>query len=212
MAVTVEGVAVMSRYDDRPWLALYDEGPPADLEAPFSDCLSMFDAAVRDHPDQPLVHYFGTTLTVAEVDRQSAALAAALAEVCALQRGDRVLVQLQNVPTFLIAMLAIWRLGAIMVPVNPMYKQRELEGLLTDSGARILVEQQSLYPTAGRPAVESTGVPWVITTSELDFVDDPGSVPLFAAVRRQRPEGTLGLANLVQGYDGQRPPPVELAP
>jgi long-chain acyl-CoA synthetase len=201
----------MSRYDERPWLKLYDEGVPADLEAPFPDCVTMFEAAVRDHPDKPLVHYFGTTLTVADVDRQSAALAAAMAEECGLQRGDRVVVQLQNVPTFLIAMLAIWRLGAIMVPVNPMYKQRELEGLLTDSGARVLIEQESLYPEAGRPAARSTGVTSVITTSELDLVADPGSVPLLAGVRRERPEGTLDLLNLVQGYDGQRPPPVELA-
>jgi long-chain acyl-CoA synthetase len=165
----------MSRYDDRPWLTLYDEGVPADLEAPFPDCVSMFESAVADHPDKPLVHYFGTSLTVAEVDRQSAALAVALAEECGLQRGDRVVVQLQNVPTFLIAMLAIWRLGAIMVPVNPMYKQRELEGLLTDSGATVLIEQESLYPPAGRPAVESTGTTAVITTSELDYVADPGS-------------------------------------
>jgi long-chain acyl-CoA synthetase len=201
----------MSLYADRPWLALYDDGVPADLEAPFPDCVSMFDAAVREHPDEPLVHYFGTTLTVAEVDRQSAALAAAMAEECGLQRGDRVVVQLQNVPTFLIAMLAIWRLGAIMVPVNPMYKQRELEGLLTDSGARVLIEQESLYPEAGRPAVESTGVTSVITTSELDYVADPESESLFAGVRRQRAEGTLDLLNLVRGYDGQRPASVELA-
>ena len=202
----------MSQYDDRMWLALYDEGVPADLEAPFPDCVSMFDAAVRDHPDRPLVHYFGTTLTVAEVDRQSAALAAAMAKECALQRGDRVLVQLQNVPTFLIAMLAIWRLGAIMVPVNPMYKQRELEGLLTDSGARVLIEQEPLYPEAGRPAVESTGATTVITTSELDYVADPGSEALFAGVRRERVDGTLDLLDLIRGYDGQRPPPTELAP
>jgi long-chain acyl-CoA synthetase len=202
----------MSQYDDRMWLALYDEGVPADLEAPFPDCVSMFDAAVRDHPDRPLVHYFGTTLTVAEVDRQSAALAAGMAKECALQRGDRVLVQLQNVPTFLIAMLAIWRLGAIMVPVNPMYKQRELEGLLTDSGARVLIEQEPLYPEAGRPAVESTGATTVITTSELDYVADPGSEALFAGVRRERVDGTLDLLDLIRGYDGQRPPPTELAP
>jgi long-chain acyl-CoA synthetase len=37
----------MSLYDDRPWLALYDEGVPAELKAPFPDCVSMFDAAVR---------------------------------------------------------------------------------------------------------------------------------------------------------------------
>jgi long-chain acyl-CoA synthetase len=202
----------MSQYDDRPWLALYDEGVPADLEAPFLDCVSMFDSAVRDHPEQPLVHYFGTALTVAEVDRQSAALAAAMAQECGLQRGDRVLVQLQNVPTFLIAMLAIWRLGAIMVPVNPMYKQRELEGLLTDSGARVFIEQESLYPEAGRPAVESTGATTVITTSELDYVADPGSEALFAGVGRERADGTLNVLDLVRGYDGQRPPRVDLAP
>ncbi|HSU00200.1 MAG TPA: AMP-binding protein, partial [Geodermatophilus sp.] len=168
--------------------------------------------AVRDHADKPLVHYFGTTLTVADVDRQSAALAVAMAEECGVQRGDRVVVQLQNVPTFLVAMLAVWRLGAIVVPVNPMYKQRELEGLLSDSGARVLVEQESLYPEAGRPAAESTGVTSVITTSELDHVADPGSEPLFAGIRRQRAEGTLDLLELVRGHDGQRPPPVDLAP
>src|SRR3954466_13722664 len=96
-------------YDDRPWLALYDEGVPADLEAPFPDCVTMFDAAVHDHADAPLMHYFGTTMTVADVDRQSAALAAAMVAECGLQRGDRVVVQLQNVPAFLLAMLAIWR-------------------------------------------------------------------------------------------------------
>jgi len=202
----------MSRYDDRPWLALYDEGVPADLEAPFPDCVRMFEAAVRDHPDKPVVHYFGTTLTIGDVDRQSAALAVALAQECGLQRGDRVVVQLQNVPTFLIAMLAIWRLGAIMVPVNPMYKQRELEGLLTDSGARVLIEQESLYPEAGRSAAESTGVAAVITTSDLDYVADPGSESLFAGVQRRQPEGTLELLDLIRGYDGQRPPPVELGP
>src|SRR4051794_3826244 len=153
----------------------------------------MFDAALGDHAEKPLVHYFGTTLTVADVDRRSAALAAAMAEECGLQRRDPVVVPLQNGPTLLIALLAISRLRAIMVPVNPMYKQRELEGLLTDSGARVLIEQESLYPEAGRAAAESTGVTSVITTSELDYVGDPGSESLFAGARRQRTEGALDL-------------------
>jgi hypothetical protein len=38
----------MSQYDDRPWLALYDDGVPADLEAPSPDCMTMFDAALRN--------------------------------------------------------------------------------------------------------------------------------------------------------------------
>ncbi len=202
----------MSAYDERPWLALYDEHVPTELEAPFPDGVSMFDAAVRDHADKPLVHYFGTTLSVADVDRQSAALAAAMLQQCGLERGDRVVVQLQNVPTFLIAMLAIWRAGAIMVPVNPMYKQRELEGLMRDSGAQVLIEQESLYPVVGKPAAEAAGITAVITTSELDFVADPGSEGLFANVVRNRAEGTHDLLELANAFDGQRPPPVELGP
>jgi long-chain acyl-CoA synthetase len=202
----------MSHYDDRPWLALYDEGVPADLEAPFPDCVTMFDAAVRDHADAPLMHYFGTTMTVADVDRQSAALAAAMVAECGLQRGDRVVVQLQNVPAFLLAMLAIWRVGAIMVPANPMYKQRELEGLLGDSGARVFIQQESLYPDAGKPAAAATGVESIITTNELDYVVDPGAYSVFANVTRQRPEGTLDLLELIRAYEGQRPPRVDLTP
>src|SRR3954470_5853612 len=125
----------MTIYDERPWHSLYDEGVPTTVDLPYPNCLAMFDAAVEANPDAPLIHYFDTTLSMADVDRKSAALAVGLAEECGLQRGDRVAVQLQNVPTFVLSMLAVWRLGAIMIPINPMYKQ-ELTGLLRDSGAK----------------------------------------------------------------------------
>ena len=121
---------------------------PTTLDLPFPNCVAMFDAAVRADPDAPLVHYFDATLSMADVDRMSAALAVGLAQECGVGRGDRVAVQLQNVPAFLLAMLAAWRLGAIVVPVNPMYKQ-ELTGLLGDSGSKVLIQHESLYPTVG---------------------------------------------------------------
>jgi long-chain acyl-CoA synthetase len=200
----------MNAYDERPWLALYDESVPATLDMPFPNGLAMFDAAVQSDPEAPLVHYFDATLSMSEVDRMSAALAVGLAQDCAVQRGDRVAVQLQNVPAFLLSMLAIWRLGAIMVPVNPMYKQ-ELTVLLGDSGAKVLIQHESLYPTVGAAAAEATAVEHVLTTSELDFIAEP-TQSVFANSSRQRHDGTRDLLALLEAHDGQRPQDIELTP
>ena len=81
------------------------------------------------------MYYFDTPVTGAAVDADSDALAAALA-ARGIGRGDRVALFLQNVPQFVIALLAAWKLGAIAVPVNPMLKERELRYVLADSGAR----------------------------------------------------------------------------
>ena len=98
----------------------------------------------RDHPDRPLVHYFDRTMTLGEVDRASDALAAALVSH-GFGAGDRLAVYLQNVPQYVLAVMATWKAGGIVVPVNPMSKARELTYVLDDSGATFLVSLESLY-------------------------------------------------------------------
>jgi len=80
-------------YEDRPWLHLYDPGMPADIEVEFDDALSMFAAAVKSNPDRPLIKYFDREFSVAEVDRASNALAAALVAE-GFSAGDRLAVYL----------------------------------------------------------------------------------------------------------------------
>jgi long-chain acyl-CoA synthetase len=200
----------MSIYHDRPWLALYDEGMPADIEPEYRNCLEMFQAAVGRAPDRPLVHYFDRALTVAEVDRLSDALAVGLAGL-GVGRGDRVALYLQNVPQFLLAQLATWKVGAIMVSINPMLKEKELGHMLNDSGATLLICLESLYRDIAAGVVPETGVRTVITTSELDFAGDTTS-PLFEGVGRHRAEGTHDLVEMIDRHDGQRPDPVTLEP
>ena len=111
----------MVSYSDRPWTALYDEGIPSDPDLPFPTALAMFDATLARSPEAPLLHYIDSTLTVEDVARLSDALAVALSRRFGVGKGDRVMAQLQNMPAFVIALLASWRLGAILVPINPMY-------------------------------------------------------------------------------------------
>ena len=113
-------------YADRPWLARYLPGMPTDIEIPFESALAMFDATVERAGDRPLIDYFGRVLSVAEVDRASDALSVALV-AAGCQRGDRVAIDLQNVPQFVISLLAAWKAGCIVVSINPMNKERELD-------------------------------------------------------------------------------------
>jgi long-chain acyl-CoA synthetase len=196
----------MSVYTERPWLAAYPAGQPADLLLEHDSLLAMFASTVRRAPDAPLIHYFDATLTARQIDDESDALACALLDG-GLRPGDRVALYLQNVPQYVVAMLGTWKAEAIAVAVNPMNKARELEQLLSDSGAAVLIALADLYAEHARGVLPGSAVRRVITTSGLDYQarNDPR---LFASAVATRHPDTEDLAALVRDYLGKRPPAV----
>src|SRR3954467_2934939 len=128
----------MDTRTERPWVALYDEGLPAEIELEHPSALAMFERTVERAADRTAIRYFDAELTWADVDRLSDALAVGLEEL-GVAPGDRIGLSLQNVPAFVIAMVAGWKAGAITVSLNPMYRARELKEILDDSGATALV-------------------------------------------------------------------------
>ncbi len=67
-----------------------------------------------------------------------------------INRGDRVAIMLPNVPHFPIAYFAVLRLGAVVVPVNTMYKAREVFWMLEDSEAKALIVWEGFYDELSR--------------------------------------------------------------
>lgn len=200
----------MGVYQDRPWLSLYRPGTPADITAEFGDALSMWRAAVDRAPQQPLIHYFDSTRTLTEIDTGSDALATALADR-GVGRGDRVALYLQNVPQFVISLLAVWKAGGIAVSVNPMLKERELAYVLDDSGAKALICLQDLWNSVAGNVVEDSAVTVPITTSPLDYLE--GETPrLLQPVQRVETPQAEDFVTLIRTYAGQRPAPVTLSP
>jgi long-chain acyl-CoA synthetase len=193
-------------YGERPWLARYDAGQPPDLELEHPDALAMFRAAVTRNPDGDAVRYFDGRITLRELDELSDAFAAGLLD-SGLAAGDRVALYLQNVPQFVIGLLGTWKAGGIALPINPMNRQRELELLLTDSGARALVCLQSLYRDVAADVVGRTGVRTVVTTSELEYQsrDDPRA---FGGSAHIELPGTVDMTELIDRFRGQMPPSV----
>jgi long-chain acyl-CoA synthetase len=201
----------MSVYDEKPWLSLYDPDQPADIALEFTDALSMFRASAVRNPDGDIIRYFGGRITAGELDELSDALAVALAGL-GVRAGDRVALYLQNVPQFVIGMLATWKAGGIAVPVNPMNRGRELDSVLRDSGARVLLCLEGLYRDVARAVIEDGRLETtVVTTSELDYRarDDQR---VFAGIERLDCEGANDMAALIERHRGQSPADVTFGP
>ncbi|POX43236.1 acyl-CoA synthetase [Streptomyces sp. Ru73] len=94
-------------------------------------------------PGRTALVFDGHETTYRELDEASDRLAGWLA-ARGVRPGDRVGVHLPNCPQFLVAMLAVLRLGAVHVPVNPMFKAAELRHELADSGACLVISRTEL--------------------------------------------------------------------
>lgn len=200
-----------AHYDARPWTALYSSDVPADLPRSEETALSTFQAAVRRAPKAPAIHFFDETLTFAQIDRESDAVAAALI-ASGLVPGDRVAIYLQNDPQFVVGQLAIWKAGATMVSVNPMLKADELQFVLDDSGAAALIALDELYEREARDVLSNTVVRQVITTDPIDWAG--GSAQALETVRGSRPgrridsaaDGCLDMRGIVDRWGGRSVP------
>jgi long-chain acyl-CoA synthetase len=196
----------MSVYTDRPWVARYGDGLPADITAEFATMPELFAASVARAPDTEAIRYFDGVLTLADLDAASDALAVALIEHD-FAPGDRMAVYTQNNPAFVVGLLAAWKAGGAAVAINPMNKARELTYLLADSGATALLCLDDLYDTVARDVIatgEGVTVSTVITCSSLDWQtrDDPR---LLGGTAKVRHDGTLDLLEIVERHAGAKP-------
>ncbi|MEU8464394.1 AMP-binding protein [Streptomyces sp. NPDC029003] len=171
------GAAGWSRYGARPWLGRLSAAQLAPVSPP-PTVLDAFRAAVARAPQHPALAYFDGRTGYAEADALSDSLAGHLA-ARGVRRGDRVAVMLQNTPHFVLAVLAAWKAGAVVVPLNPMYKSAEAGHALRDSGAAALVCEGRAWTEYLSACVPDTGVHTVLTADPRDFQtrDDPRVLP-----------------------------------
>ncbi len=73
-------------------------------------------------------------------------------------RGDRIALYLQNVPQYVLALIAAWKLGGVVVAINPMLTPREVAKLLTDSTPTVLVALDELHSPSFADVVDRSSV------------------------------------------------------
>ena len=124
---------------DRPWLASYPQGVPADIDpSQYPSLVALMDEAFSKYSDRVAYSFMGKDVTYAQTDSLSNAFAAYL-QGLGLAKGDRVAIMMPNVPQYPVTVAAILRAGFVVVNVNPLYTPCELEHQLKDSGAKAIV-------------------------------------------------------------------------
>lgn len=181
-----------SPYAARPWLALLSPAQRAPV-APPPTVLHAFRAAAARAPGRTALAYFDGRTGYAEADALSDSIAGHLARR-GVRRGDRVAVMLQNTPHFVLAVLAAWKAGAVVVPLNPMYKSGEVGHVLGDSGAVALVCDVRAWGAYLGEAVRGSDVRTVLTASDLDFQtrNDPRVLRSTDGTTHATPAATAG--------------------
>ena len=147
--------------NDRPWLASYPPGVPADIDVGrYASLPALMEESFSTHADRIAYSFMGRDATYGEVDRLSRAFAAYL-QGLGLNPGDRVAVMMPNCTQYPIAVAGILRAGLVLVNVNPLYTPRELAHQLKDSGATAIVIMENFAATLAQ-CLDSTSVKHVV--------------------------------------------------
>ena len=194
----------MSIYEKRPWLKNYPEWVPHDIAIGDDTAIGDLIRSAAQKPEAPAVHYFDDTLSYGDIGRLSNSFAAALEDL-GVVKGDRVILVLQNVPQFLISTYAAWKIGAIAVPLNPMYKEKELAYFCEDSDAKIFITLEEIAAQLDLSFLEKTAIKKVITTSPLDLLSGRLKLPgLLGSAQKKSVPDCIDMLELINRYQGAR--------
>lgn len=162
---------------------------------------SLISWASARHPDRPAVRFEDSTLSYRELDCEVRVMAQTL-RAHGLVSGDRVALMMSNCPQFVVA---FWggalRAGCVVVPMNPLFQEREVDYYLKDSGTKAFIHSESVLLDAGTGAVSAGQLHarWTVR-DHAPQTGEPLSTDLEAAMERVRnsdlpPSDDLTLTN-----------------
>src|SRR6516164_9190157 len=123
-------------------------------------------ASAQKFPDHTALRLDDQILTYAQLDESTARLAQLMISL-GIGPGDRIGLMVPNVPEFGLVFYAALRSGAVVVPMNPLLKEREIAYYLGDSGARFLFAWHEIADVAVTGAKDAGAERVVVGTPEF---------------------------------------------
>ncbi len=148
--------------------AVWPEGLPHHLTLPETSLYSNLDVSALRYPDKTAIIYYDAPITYRRLKQEVDALAGQLQNL-GVEKGDRVLLYMQNAPQFIIAYYAILRANAIVVPINPMNRTAELEHYIEDTQAGVCVCGQEVFAQIA-PLIGQQRLKHVIVAAYNEYV------------------------------------------
>jgi long-chain acyl-CoA synthetase len=143
--------------------------------------------SAEEHADRVAIKLDDAELSYGLLDGATQHVAGLLAER-GVEPGDRVGVMLPNVPHFAVLYYGILRAGAVVVPMNPLLKQREVAFYLKNSGAKLCFVWEMFADEAKAGAAEA-GADLIVVDTD-GFIALVGSAPAVSGVVDREPEDT----------------------
>jgi long-chain acyl-CoA synthetase len=131
--------------EERLWHKSYAEGVPWSIDYEELTVSEGLTRSAKDFPDQVALNYMGRKITYKQLDGMVNSFARALSDL-GVKEGDKVATIMPNIPQMIIANMAVFRIGAVVVLNNPLYTERELQYQLDDSDSKIAITLTLLVP------------------------------------------------------------------
>jgi long-chain acyl-CoA synthetase len=129
---------------------------------------TRFDQMSERYPDNTAVIYLGHHFSFSKLRDLSERFGAALADL-GIKKGDRVMIYIPNCVQWVIAFLGIQKIGAVIVPVSPIYTSHELDYMIKDSGAETIICQDTNFCYAQEVFADS-GLKRIVVTNLVDLL------------------------------------------
>ncbi len=159
--------------ESRSWHRFYTEGIPLDVIDEGLTLPELLDRTAARWPDRTATLFEGGRLTYRELKDGADRLATALVDL-GIRPGDRVAIQLPNLPQTVIAYYGVLRAGAVAVMTNPMYVAREIEHQFNDAGVKVAIVLDAFWVKTVRGVrPELKTLQHVILTRLVDWLPFP---------------------------------------
>lgn len=155
----------------KPWLKNYPDEIPPTLTYTRDPVQKYLKNTAKEFPNKVAIHFMGKEITYKELYDQSFKLAGYL-QGLGIKKGDRVAIMLPNCPQSVISYYGALMAGAVVVQTNPLYMEREIEYQMKDSGAKIIITMDLLFPRVSK-VVPQTDLEHIIVTAIKDYLPFP---------------------------------------
>lgn len=156
---------------EKVWFSSYPQEVPHVLELPEFPVHQFLTQAYESLPNKVAIHFMGRELTYKELYESAMKFANYLRSL-GVEKGDRVAIMLPNCPQAVIAYYGTMYAGGIVVQTNPLYTERELQYQMADSGAKVILVMDILYPRVMK-IMNETSIENVIVTGIKDYLPFP---------------------------------------
>ena len=135
-------------------------------------------------PERVALSFYGRDMTYKELDEAIDRFAWSLVNL-GVKKGDRVALYMENCPQFVISFFGTHRVGATVVPLNPMFKHAELEYEIKDSQAETLISLDYLFVEVEKIR-DRVHLNNIILTSLKDYLPEQPVLPLPSETKEQK--------------------------